>query len=142
MKRIFPLMAALVFALASCDKEKVVSSNDLPATSTTFINTHFAGKDILQVVKETDDLKTTYKVHLSGGTKLEFNKDGEIYDIESNEALPSSVIPTSIQNYVTANYPTFHIKEWEIDKTTQEIKMSNGLTLVFDKNGTFLRIDD
>lgn len=142
MKRIFPLMTALVLLLASCDKEKVVSSNDLPATSTSYINTHFAGQQILQVVKERDDLKTTYKAYLNSGTKLEFNKDGEIYDIESNEALPASVIPSTIQTYVTTNYPTLHIKEWELDKTTQEVKLSNGLSLVFDKNGTFLRIDD
>lgn len=135
-------MAALVFVLASCDKEKVVSTNDLPSTSTTYINTHFAGQNILQVVKERDDLKTTYKVHLSGGTKLEFNKDGEIYDIESNEALPASVIPSAILSYVSTNYPSQHIKEWELDKTTQEVKLSNGLSLVFDRNGTFLKIDD
>lgn len=142
MKRIFPLITALVLVLASCDKEKVVSANDLPATSTSYINTHFAGQQILQVVKERDDLKTTYKVYLNNGTKLEFNKDGEIYDIESNEALPSSVIPSSILSYVTTNYPTLYITEWELDKTTQEVKISNGLTLVFDRNGTYLRIDD
>ena len=135
-------MTAFVLVLASCDKEKVVSSNDLPATSTSYINTHFAGHQILQAVKEVDDLKTTYKVYLSNGTKLKFNRDGEIFDIESNDALPSSVIPSSIREYVTINYPTLHINEWELDKTTQEVKLSNGLSLVFDKNGTFLRIDD
>lgn len=142
MKRIFLLMAAFVSVLASCDKEKVISSNDLPATSISYINTHFAGQQILQAVKEVDDLKTTYKVYLNSGTKLVFNRNGEIFDIENNDALPSSVIPSSIQAYVTTNYPTLHIKEWELDKTTQEVKLSNGLSLVFDKNGTFLRIDD
>ncbi|MBX3256480.1 MAG: PepSY-like domain-containing protein [Chitinophagaceae bacterium] len=142
MKRIFLLMTACVLILASCDKEKVVSPNDLPATSTSYINTHFAGQQILQVVKERDDLKTTYKAYLNNGTKLEFNSDGEIIDIESNEALPESVIPAPILSYVSTNYPAVFIKEWELDKTTQDVKLSNGLTLEFDKNGTFLRIDD
>lgn len=142
MKRLLLLMTACVFIFASCDKEKIVSSNDLPATSTSYINTHFAGQQILQVVKERDDLKTTYKAFLSSGTKLEFNSKGEIFDIESNEALPETVIPTAILTYVKDNYPTLFIKEWEVDNTTQDVKLSNGLTLEFDKNGTFLRIDD
>lgn len=142
MKKIFLLMTTIVFVMASCDKERVVSPNDLPAISTNYINTHFAGQQILQAVKERDDLKTTYKAYLGNGTKLEFNHDGEIIDIESNEALPSSVIPSPILTYVTTNYPSVFIKEWELGKTQQEVKLSNGLSLEFDRNGTFLRIDD
>ncbi|MGN6438974.1 MAG: PepSY-like domain-containing protein [Agriterribacter sp.] len=142
MKKIILLMTAFVLVLVSCDKEKVVSPNDLPATSTSYINAHFSGQQIVQVVKERDDLKTTYRAILNNGVKLEFNKDGEIIDIESSEALPNSVIPAPILAYVTDNYPNAFIKEWELSKTQQEVKLSNGLSLEFDRNGTFLRIDD
>lgn len=144
MKKIKIILLFVVYVLVftSCNKEKIVSSNDLPAISTNYINTHFSGQQIVQAVKERDDLKITYKVYLNNGTKLEFNKDGEIIEMESNEALPESVIHSSILSYVHSNYPVVFIKAWELDKTLQEVKLSNGLSLEFDRNGIFLRIDD
>lgn len=142
MKKMTFLLVALVLFLTSCDKEKVISPNDLPATSNNYVTTHFPSQKIVQAVKEVDDLKTTWKVYLDNGTKLEFNKSGDIIDIESNQELPDSVIPSAILNYVNTNYPSEFIKEWELDSTKQDVKLSNGLTLEFDRNGNFLRIDD
>ena len=136
------LFVLYVLVFTSCDKENIVSSNDLPAVSMNYINTHFAGQQIVQAIKERDDLKITYKVYLNNGTKLEFNRDGEIIEMESNEALPESVIHSAILSYVHSNYSAVFIKAWELNKTLQEVKLSNGLTLEFDRNGIFLRIDD
>lgn len=142
MKKLSTLLMAVVLFLTSCDKEKVVSPNDIPATSNNYVTTHFAGQKIVQAIKDVDDLRTTYKVYLDNGTKLEFNKSGDIIDIESNEKLPDSVIPSTILSYVNTNYSSTFIKEWELDSNRQEVKLSNGLTLEFDRNGSFLRIDD
>lgn len=142
MKKLGVLLMGLVLFFASCDKEKVVSPNDIPANSNNYISTHFSGQRIVQAVKEVDDLKTAYIVYLDNGTRLEFNKSGEVVEIESNAELPDSVIPASILDYVKTNYPNEFIKEWELESTKQDVKLSNGLTLEFDKNGGFLRIDD
>ena len=61
--------------------------------------------------------------------------------MEGNEALPDSVIPSAILSYVQDNYPSEFIKNWNLEKTVQEIKLSNDITLEFDRNGNFLRID-
>ena len=133
-------MTLSAFLLVACDKEKVVQSDDLPANASGFISTHFAGKQILQVVKELDNLKTYYHVYLNNGTKLDFSRQGNIKEIEGTEAIPDTVIPVLILNYVHTHYSTAFIRGWEIDDATQEIKLSTNIELEFDKNGNFLRV--
>jgi hypothetical protein len=141
MKKIFLSMILSAFLLVACDKEKVVQPDDLPANASGFISTHYAGKQILQVVKELDNLKTYYHVYLDNGTKLDFSRQGNIKRIEGAEAIPDTVIPALILDYVDTNYPNEFIRGWEIEDATQDIKLSNDLKLEFDKNGNFLRID-
>jgi len=140
MKKIFLLMTLSALLLVACDKEKVVQSDDLPANASGFISTHFAGKQILQVVKELDNLKTYYHVYLNNGTKLDFSRQGNIKEIEGTEAIPDTVIPVLILNYVHTHYSSAFIRGWKIDDATQEIKLSTDIELEFDKNGNFLRI--
>ncbi len=133
-------MTLSALLLVACDKEKVVQSNDLPANAAGFISTHYPGKQILQVVKELDNLKTYYHVYLNNGTKLDFSRQGNIREIEGSEAIPATVIPVLILNYVNTNYPTAFIRGWELEDATQEIKLSINTELEFDRNGNFLRI--
>jgi hypothetical protein len=140
MKKNFLLMILSTFLLVACDKEKVVQSDDLPASASGFVSTHYSGKQILQVVKELDNLKTYYHVYLDNGTKLDFSRKGDIKKIEGTEAIPGTVIPVLILNYVDTNYPSAFIRSWDVDETSQEIKLSTNLALEFDKNGNFLRV--
>lgn len=142
MNKMSLILLSFAFIFASCEKEKVVSENDIPANSKNYITTHFPDQKITQAIKEIDDLRTTYIVYLDNSVKLEFNKSGEIRKIEGNSELPDSVIPSQILTYVESNYPSEYIKKWELDDNRQEVKLSNGLDLEFDKNGNFLRIDD
>ena len=133
-------MTLSALLLVACDKEKVVQSDDLPANASGFITTHFPGKQILQVVKELDNLKTYYHVYLNNGTKLDFTRQGNIKKIEGTEAIPDTVIPMLILNYVHTHYPTAFIRGWKLEDATQDIKLSADIELEFDKNGNFLRI--
>lgn len=142
MKSTILILALPVLLLASCTKEKIVGSDDLPATSTNYITTHFPDQTIVHAVRAYDDLQIKYTVYLKNGVKIEFNQNGEVREIDGNNALPDSVIPAAILAYVTSNYPSAFIKKWEVERTKQEVKLSNGITLEFDKNGNFLRIDD
>ena len=133
-------MTLSALLLVACDKEKVVHSDDLPATASGFITTHYSGKQILQVVKELDNLKTYYHVYLNNGTKLDFSRQGNIKKVEGTEEIPGTVIPVLILNYVHTNYPAAFIRGWDLDDTRQEIKLSTDVELEFDKNGNFLRV--
>jgi Protein of unknown function (DUF2874). len=133
-------MTLSAFMFVSCDKEKLVQEDDLPANAAGFVSTHYSGKKILQVVKELDNLKTYYHVYLDNGTKLDFSRQGNIKKIEGVEAIPDTVIPVLILNYVEANHAGEFIRGWKLDDTIQEIRLSSDDVLEFDKNGNFLRV--
>ncbi len=132
---------ALTVSLISCAKDEVIPVSELPAEMKAYISTHFPSNTILQVVKDVDGLTKTYDVLLSERISLEFNRQKEIIDIDSEIALPNSVIPEQIRQYVTANYPSNVITDWELDDLNQQIQLDNGLNLEFTMNGDFLRID-
>lgn len=135
------LVGSVAALVVGCDKEKVVSTDRLPATAQAYISQHFSGHEVLQVVKERDDLKTSYDVYLSEGYKLDFDKNGKILGAEGSNRLPDSVVPATLLTYVNTHYPDQFIRDWELDDRGQEIKLSNGMELQFDKDGKFLRID-
>ncbi|RYY53466.1 MAG: hypothetical protein EOO09_17915 [Chitinophagaceae bacterium] len=141
-KFILAMTMPALFLLVSCDKEKVVNNDDLPAAATSFITTHYPAQAIRQVVKERDDLKTEYKVYLDNNTKLDFNKDGDIKEIEGTERIPDAILSSLIVTYVNDNYAPAFIRGWDPGSTNQEVKLSSGIELLFDNNGNFLRIDD
>ena len=132
---------ALTVSLISCAKDEVIPVSELPAEMKAYISTHFPSNTILQVVKDVDGLTKTYDVLHSERISLEFNRQKEIIDIDSEIALPNSVIPEQIRQYVTANYPSNVITDWELDDRNQQVQLNNGLDLKFNMNGDFLRID-
>ena len=138
------MLALSLFVIAGCENEKVVSETSLPATAREFVEAHFPSAVIQQVVKDKDDLSISYDVILDNQIRLEFDKDGDCYDIEGNSKskLPDTVIPLKVLEYVQKTYPDSFISAWEKDKTDQEVKLSNNIELVFNLSGTFLRIDN
>ncbi|GAA4433469.1 PepSY-like domain-containing protein [Ravibacter arvi] len=142
MKGKFWMLPIVLLLIASaCSKESVVPEEKLPASIQSYISTHFPGDSILQVVKDREWANTSYEVILDGSTKLEFNKKNEIKSIESVTELPASVIPSKISAYVEEKYPDRFIRSWELDDNRQEVELDNGIELVFNLEGGFLRID-
>ncbi|TDE18136.1 PepSY-like domain-containing protein [Dyadobacter psychrotolerans] len=137
-------LSLFLFLLTACESEKVVSENNLPNSAKEYVEAHFPSASIQQVVKERDDLKTSFDVILDNQVKLSFDKDGDCYDAEGTltTKLPDSVIPLKVLEYVQKTYPDQFITDWEKDKTNQEIKLSSRLELVFNLSGGFLRIND
>ncbi|MGV3762820.1 PepSY-like domain-containing protein [Parapedobacter sp.] len=134
-------VAVMLMVFTACDKESVIVADGLPKEAQLFISQHFPDHEIIQVVKERDDLRTSYDVYLSDGFNLDFDKKGNIISVEGTSRLPDSVVPEKILAYVQANYPDYFIRDWELDDRGQEVTLSNGIDLKFDKEGSFLRID-
>ncbi|CAG5073068.1 hypothetical protein DYBT9623_04592 [Dyadobacter sp. CECT 9623] len=144
MKALPIYFVMILLAVTGCDNEKVVNETNLPAQATEFIEAHFPDAGIARVVRDRDDLLTSYDVILDNQVELEFDRQGECYSVDApgNERIPDSVVPLKVLEYVQDNYPDEVITEWEKSKTTQEVKLSNRKELVFNLSGTFLRIDD
>ena len=140
MKKVLSALAVLA-VLASCDKEEIIASSDLPSEISDYVTTHFPNNVIIQSIEDKDGFTKTYDVMLDGSISLEFNRKKEIIEIDGVSELPSSVIPTKISAYVDANYPTNFITDWELDDKNQQVELDNGLDLEFNMDGDFLKID-
>jgi len=142
-KKIIPIVVtiALLVVFASCKKETIVEEQHLPVEITNYISAHFPTSTITKAVKEKDG-NDLYEISLSSGAKLEFNKSNEVIDIDGVSKLPDSVIPNSLLNYASSNYPTNYIIGWERKTANQEIELNNAIVIVFTLSGDFLRVDD
>ena len=141
MRKYFFILVSLLI-LSSCEKETILTTAKIPTEITNYTNTHFPDYPIIQVKKEVDGSKLTYEVKLTGAYELEFNRKKEVVEIEGVMALPNSVIPFKLLQYVNSNYPDNFITEWDLEKRKQEITLDNDLQLEFDLDGNFIRIDD
>lgn len=140
MKHIF-LMSVVSAVLLSCDKESLMKAENFPEPISNYIETHFPEHGINLVIQDKEGIRSTYDVALEGGYFLEFNKKYELIDAEGSLELPESVIPVTIREYVTANFPDNQIIAWELENRNQQIKLNNELQLEFNIKGEFLRID-
>jgi hypothetical protein len=85
MKKTTFLAAALVSILmltTSCDSEKAIPVEQLPAPAKTFIEKTYPGSDIVLVKKETEWFVTEYKAYLDSGMEVKFDSDGLPLDID------------------------------------------------------------
>lgn len=121
------------------------NQNELPQEAKDFINTHFSQATIEETEKNDSwydlDKNEMYEVKLSNGTKLDFNREGEVTEIDGEERIPDAAIPSPIVAYVEANFSGAHIIGWELDNDEQEVKLSDGTELEFNHEGQFLKED-
>lgn len=135
----------IIFTSSSCKDESIVPSSDLPSSITVFISTHFPSQTIIQSIKDYNDtpFRFYYEVLMSDFVTLEFNKKGEIAKIESRTQVPTAAIPSAkVVQKANELFADAVIIGWEMDDRKQELKLSNKVTLEFNKAGDFLRIDD
>lgn len=138
------LFFTITFVSVSCEKEKIVGLDDLPATGTTFLKEHFNNVAILSVTKEKEGLSgTEYKVLLDNRTEVTFDKNGNWKEVDAadNIAIRTTFILPAIVNYVNTNYPNADFNSIERENGNFDVELTNGLDLVFNKQGDFVRID-
>ena len=144
--RIIPifLMVFLISELALAGDIITKDQSKLPAEARNFISEHFSGKDVSHI-KIDDGLfeSTSYEVVFSDGTNVEFDDKGLWKEIDcEHSAVPMAAIPQKIRDYVQANFPEQRITHIERERRGFEVELLNDLTLEFDQNGTFKRLDD
>lgn len=146
MKKIFFILPiALFLALVSCSGEKY--SRDaaiLPEKAQKLISQHF--NSAISIVKEEKEFAEgkEYEVILADGCEITFDSKGEWKDIETpnNLAVPGSLVPKPIYDYIVANHHGASIVGIEKEKKGYEVELSNNLKIEFNKDGGFLKYDN
>lgn len=148
MKRILRILMIAICCMVSCNmvanagNDKPISVNALPAKAQTLLNQHFNGQKVMLATIETGVINKTYDVVLQNGTKLEFDKKGNLTEIDCKQAtVPDQLIPQAIKNYLMANYAGQSVKKIEMNKNEYEVELANGLDLTFNKHFQLIDID-
>ena len=148
MKRIFRILMIAICCMVSCNmaanagNDKPISVNALPAKAQTLLNNHFNGQKVMLATIESGVVSRSYDVVLQNGTKLEFDKKGNLTEINCKQGIvPALLIPQAIKNYLKTNYTEHAVKKIEIDKNEYEVELTNGLDLTFNKHFQLIDID-
>ena len=148
MKRILRILMIAICCMVSCNmvanagNDKPISVNALPAKAQTLLSQHFNGQKVMLATIESGVVSRSYDVVLQNGTKLEFDKKGNLTEIDCNQAtVPDQLIPQAIRNYLKENYPAQAVKKIEMDKNEYEVELANGLDLTFNKHFQLIDID-
>ena len=145
MKRIYVLGLSVLFSgtvFAQTDR------NELPERSSDFINQHFASERIASV--DVDDNwynmsdSETYEVELENGVELDFNKKGELTEIETEDraSIPMSVFPDAVRSQLERDYANAEVVAWEKDKKGHQVELRDGREVWYDNNGKMKKKKD
>jgi len=153
MKKILMILFA-AFTLVACDKEDnqysdsrpnafaQIEISNLPQSVANHVSLSYPSATIVRAGKNTT---VGYELLISFGWKLFYNIDGNFAFKKYNDDDDSgytpvliSSLPASIQNYVTANYPSAQIVWAEKDDDGFDVYLSNGYELEFTLGGVFI----
>lgn len=148
MKRILRILMIAICCMVSCNmvanagNDKPISVNALPAKAQTLLSQHFNGQKVMLATIESGVVSRSYDVVLQNGTKLEFDKKGNLTEVDCKQAtVPDQLIPKAIRNYLKENYPAQAVKKIEMNKNEYEVELANGLDLTFNKHFQLIDID-
>ena len=149
MKRTLKTMMIDICCMLSClihanaGNGKPINVSELPVKAQTVLNRHFKHQNVALVRVETGITNKTYDVILQNGTKLEFDKKGNVTEIDCKQgtAVPGKLIPQAISKYLQNNYPRQTVRKIEFNKNEYEVELTNGLDITFNKRFQVTDID-
>ncbi len=143
-KLLFTALVAITMMNSACAKtEQLISFEQIPVNAQVVVNQAFANDEISYVSMEKEGFQTEYNIHFASGAKIEFDKNGELKNVDCQlEPVPEQLIPQAVRDYVAAKFPKQFIKEWGTDDRRWKAELNSGLELIFDKKFNFVGIDD
>ncbi|MFW5531970.1 MAG: PepSY-like domain-containing protein [Segatella copri] len=148
MKRIMRIVMIAIFCMmsfnivANAGNDKPINVNELPAKAQTLLSKHFKGQKVMLATIESGVVSRSYDVVLRNGTKLEFDKKGNLTEIDCKQGIvPSQLIPQPIKNYLKENYRGETVRKIELNKKEYEVELTNGIDLTFNKHFQLIDID-
>lgn len=128
--------------VANAGNDKPINVNELPAKAQTLLSKHFKGQKVMLATIESGVVSRSYDVVLRNGTKLEFDKKGNLTEIDCKQGfVPSQLIPQPIKNYLKENYRGEAVRKIELNKKEYEVELTNGIDLTFNKHFQLIDIE-
>lgn len=144
MKKILFILVSITLSLTACaDNDQLVGYDEFPVVAQTFIRKYFNPSDVSYIEREREGMHLEYNVFLKDATEIDFDHQGNLQSIDCRRnAVPEGIVPELITSFVSLHHPDQIIVEYAIGYRFLTVEISNGLDLVFDLEGHFVRVDD
>ena len=127
---------------ANADNNKPINVTELPAKAQAALSQHFNNQKESFATIETGLIDKSYDVVLQNGTKIEFDKKGNVTEVECKQgAVPAALIPQAISTYLQTNQAGQTVRKIEFNKNEYEVELSNGIDITFNKRFQIIDID-
>jgi hypothetical protein len=134
--------AMFMQSAVSLADDVMIAATQLPAAAQTFVKKTFPNATIAYAEKD-GFVNPSYEVHLSDGTKVEFDRRGIWNKVDAQlQPVPAHLVPTAIANYVKTNFTGVQIVKIDKEPYGYEIELSNDLDLKFNRAGALIAMDD
>uniref|UniRef100_UPI004056150F PepSY-like domain-containing protein n=1 Tax=Alistipes sp. TaxID=1872444 RepID=UPI004056150F len=135
------LLLAPLFVWAD---ERPIQFEELPKQAREVVLQHFASHQLSYAKYDSDLMDRTYDVIFTDGSKIEFDYGGEWNSIECRRTarVPEALLPDGIGAFVAKHHADTGVVEIERGFRSFEVRLSNGLELIFNSEGTFRRYDE
>lgn len=141
-KGIILLLTGLLSFPAFAGPDKQISVEKLPVKSREFIAQYFADAKISLATVDKELFDTTYEVFFTNGNKLEFAKNGDWKEMDCKYSqVNENALPSPIRSYIQTNHAGQSVKEIDRDSHSYEVKLDNGMELIFDLKFNFRGYD-
>ena len=142
MRRFLYTLLALMLVLPAAAEDVEIQFDQLPEKAQKVVKKAFPDTKIKKVEMERRASLIQYEVKLSGGIKMQFNKDGKFTECECiKSAVPDMLIPEKIRNYLKKEFPGRTVMRIEHDSKLFEILLNNGDERSFNSSYRLIDID-
>lgn len=139
---IIALLTLVSLCVNARGKQPIVFDK-LPEAVQDSVLAHFTAEQVqLATSLKTKPRYYVYEMRMADGTKLEYNKKAQLLKVSNQAGIQSSFVPEVILTYVQTTFPNATITKYKSETLKKEIKLNDDMTLIFNKKGKFIRIDD
>lgn len=146
MKKLLLALVAIISlqATASAFEDKVITKEELPRVARVFLDKYFTDTKISLITVDNEVFDKDYKVIFENGGNIEFNAKGQWTEVDCGmNTIPNGIITNKIQSYISTNFASLNcVKIEHEDRGGYEVKLSNGIALVFNSSEKFVGTDD
>ena len=143
MKKLLLTFVCAAAALGVCAAPEKIGFDKLPKSSQEFIQKNFPREVVKDTEMDREAAWDKYTVYFNSGSRVSFEggKGDWSEIVMKNGAVPATVIPVRIKTYVADNYSQSMVNRLSTMKEGYKVGLTNGLTLYFDKEGKFKKLD-
>ena len=129
------VVAGVLFVVIwSIEYSRPIPKEKLPASAQKFIADYYADHSVLMIQKEMNELSISYEVVFTGGTKLEFRRNGTWREVDcgAGELIPEVILPSQIATHLQENFPGSYVTRIEHDDRRYEVELNDHREVTFD----------